>query len=158
VNKTDWPQQGECAQCGGRFERYRPQNIYCQGRECQNARRKVRWDRWREKQEADGTYRQTVNGYQQKFRERTGYGRDWELRNRYGITLEEWIHMVETVDGKCEICGGEDHLCVDHCHETGKIRGVLCRRCNLVIGQLGDTVEHVRRAVKYLEKDLDLRA
>jgi len=61
--------------------------------------------------------------------------------------------MVDAVDGKCEICGNaEEGLCVDHCHETGQIRGVLCRRCNRAIGQLGDNLEAVRKAVAYLER------
>jgi hypothetical protein len=59
--------------------------------------------------------------------------------------------MVDAVDEKCEICGFADEaLCVDHDHETGRIRGVLCRRCNRSIGQLGDTPEHLQRALDYL--------
>jgi Recombination endonuclease VII len=148
-----WPQMGSCAQCGNKFERWRPQNLYCKSKECKSARQRVRWERWRDKKEEAGTFRDDLNQYQQAYRERTGYARDWELRNRYGITLQEWLAMVNAVDGKCEICGdAEEVLCVDHCHETGQIRGVLCRRCNRAIGQLGDSLEAVRKAVAYLER------
>lgn len=61
----------------------------------------------------------------------------------------------------CEICGGVNNrktstgerqsLCVDHCHKTGKFRGWLCNRCNLALGKLGDTVDGVKKALKYLE-------
>jgi hypothetical protein len=150
-----WPQSGECAQCGGEFERYRSTNIYCKKKECQSARQKVRWERWRENKEADGTFRDSANAYQRSFRERTGYARDWELRKKYGITLDRWLEMIAAADGRCEICDREGDLCVDHCHETGKVRGVLCRGCNAAIGRLGDTAERVERALNYLKRNTE---
>lgn len=56
----------------------------------------------------------------------------------------------------CEICGNEDRLCYDHDHHNDDVmtnfRGVLCNKCNTGIGQLGDTLDSVRKAVKYLER------
>jgi hypothetical protein len=46
-------------------------------------------------------------------------------------------------------------FCVDHCHETKKVRGLLCSPCNRAIGQLGDTVQGVQRALTYLQRSLD---
>src|SRR6266853_1408410 len=54
----------------------------------------------------------------------------------------------------CECCGiaPKQALCIDHCHATGVFRGWLCHGCNVSIGRLGDNVEGVRRAIRYLEK------
>ena len=54
----------------------------------------------------------------------------------------------------CHCCGGTHHksLVVDHCHDTGNYRGWLCEPCNFAIGHLGDNIEGVKKAVKYLEK------
>ena len=67
-------------------------------------------------------------------------------------------HGLGEADGKalragktCAICGKDHDLCIDHDHGTGAIRGVLCRRCNLAIGILGDDPGMVRRALAYLE-------
>lgn len=78
---------------------------------------------------------------------------------RYGITLEEYNALNESQNGKCAICGNypsegrnkDSRLAVDHCHETGKIRGLLCQKCNTGIGLLGDTKESLLKALKYLE-------
>lgn len=77
---------------------------------------------------------------------------------KYGITLEEFDAMYEKQNGRCLICGekkvkrGQYHsLFVDHNHETGKVRGLLCQRCNFLIGQARDNVKILRSAIKYLE-------
>ena len=56
----------------------------------------------------------------------------------------------------CAVCGlhKPGDMCIDHCHETGEIRGVLCRVCNAAIGQLGDSAERLRAAASYLEEFL----
>jgi hypothetical protein len=55
--------------------------------------------------------------------------------------------------GPCECCGKQcDPLCLDHCHVTGALRGWLCRNCNAGIGQLGDDLQGVERAVAYLSR------
>lgn len=73
----------------------------------------------------------------------------------YGMTLDEWKRLLLEQKGVCAICGklGKP-FCVDHCHRTGKIRGLLCRKCNTAIGQLNDSLELARLAVSYLEKNL----
>lgn len=80
------------------------------------------------------------------------------MMRRYGLTPEDYDTMLESQSGTCAICSRTPdqerykRLNVDHCHDTGKVRGLLCTPCNHAIGVLGDTVEHLRRAVAYLER------
>lgn len=146
-------QTRSCEQCGSEYEPVRSDNRFCRTPECKRARQKARWQKWREAREAEGTFRDIENERQRTYRQRTGYARDYELRTKYGITLAEWLEMVARVNGRCEICGNADEaLCVDHDHETGRVRGVLCRSCNRAIGQLGDTEAHLMAALNYLRK------
>ena len=71
-------------------------------------------------------------------------------KRKYGITREKIGPNL------CMICGSKDTICIDHCHETGKVRGLLCRKCNTGIGMLGDTLVQLRLAVKYLENSLEV--
>jgi len=70
------------------------------------------------------------------------YNKDRKLRRSMNFIYEKTLH--------CEICEEEKDLFPDHCHETKQHRGWLCRGCNTAIGQLGDTIEGVKKAIKYL--------
>lgn len=74
------------------------------------------------------------------------------LKARYGITLEEYSQMFDRQKGLCAICQkpSEDRLHVDHCHATGKIRGLLCFKCNSMIGKANDEIAILQRAIQYL--------
>lgn len=65
--------------------------------------------------------------------------------------------MLDDQGGVCAICSKEDaagkRLAVDHCHETGKVRGLLCLKCNTVLGKMNDEVNLLKKAIAYLEKD-----
>lgn len=84
--------------------------------------------------------------------------RKWN--NRFGLSEEDFEAMCELQEGLCAICerpdprkrsDGTDYpLCVDHCHKTGKIRALLCTRCNTAIGQFSEDVEILKRAIEYL--------
>lgn len=82
------------------------------------------------------------------------YHRRNYFKRTYGITLEEYDEMVAAQGGVCAICGGGPgrypRLCVDHDHETGVIRGLLCNDCNRGIGLLGDNPTTVAAAAAYL--------
>jgi len=80
-------------------------------------------------------------------------GRKSRLLVNYGITVEEYDTMYQRQDGKCMICGKspENTLCVDHCHTTGKVRGLLCGTCNRGIGLLQDDPKLCLAAAKYLK-------
>ncbi|MGV5033770.1 endonuclease VII domain-containing protein [Streptomyces sp. NRAIS4] len=62
--------------------------------------------------------------------------------------------MIASQRGLCAICLAASPAHVDHCHKTGRVRGVLCFNCNSAIGKLGDNPDAVRRAAAYLEGNL----
>ena len=70
---------------------------------------------------------------------------------RYKISLEE-AKELRSGNKKCEICERKQKLEVDHNHKTGKVRGVLCSRCNGALGQFLDNIEMLKRAIMYLER------
>lgn len=86
--------------------------------------------------------------------------RKWHFRNAYGITFEDYDRMFEAQGGVCLICGNQSatyktgvkqRLQVDHCHKTGKVRGLLCNRCNGGLGLFNDDVDRLLAAVAYLQ-------
>ncbi|MFB7370888.1 endonuclease VII domain-containing protein [Streptomyces sp. NPDC056222] len=82
---------------------------------------------------------------------RKAQGRAGHLKRSYGITEAERDEMIASQMGICTICLAAPAVHVDHCHETGRVRGVLCFNCNSAIGKLGDDPDTLRRAVSYLE-------
>lgn len=76
------------------------------------------------------------------------------LRSKYGLELEDYDAMVERAGGVCEICKEVPYsfFCVDHCHGTGKVRGLLCPKCNQALGLFQDNIENMKAAIKYLEE------
>ncbi len=75
---------------------------------------------------------------------------------RYKLTEEEFLSKLNAQNDTCAICGTVGDklgLCVDHNHKTGKIRGFLCRMCNVGLGNLQDSVEVLKSAVRYLEEN-----
>lgn len=71
---------------------------------------------------------------------------------RYGITEEEYKTILDKQDGKCSICT-QDFIKtphIDHCHETKKVRGLLCSNCNTMLGLAKDSPQILERAIHYL--------
>jgi hypothetical protein len=79
--------------------------------------------------------------------------RSRHLRKNFGMTIEEFDQMLEKQGGRCAICNEtwERTMHVDHCHKTGRIRGLLCSTCNTGIGMLKDSKEIALAAARYLE-------
>ena len=78
-----------------------------------------------------------------------------ERMKKHGITAEQYDAMFLRQDGKCAICAVEmwnayNRLSIDHDHQTGRVRGLLCRKCNAGIGCLGDDIELLAAAIAYL--------
>ena len=83
--------------------------------------------------------------------------KDDGLNKKYGISYNQYIQILKTQNNKCAICltseplGISNSFVVDHCHSTGKIRGLLCNHCNTGLGKLGDTIETLERVLSYLK-------
>lgn len=89
--------------------------------------------------------------------------RNWAMKRQFGITLEQYEQMLKDQDGLCAICfqpesrkSNRSHkpknLAIDHCHEIGTVRGLLCQDCNTGIGLFKDSPFLMIKAAKYLEK------
>lgn len=87
--------------------------------------------------------------------------RGYQLKSQYGLTLEDYNKMLLQQNAVCKICkkaetrktrwGGISSLSVDHCHVTGKVRGLLCFVCNAALGAFNDDGLLLQRAVEYLK-------
>ena len=79
------------------------------------------------------------------------------LKKIYKITEEEYFSLLEKQENKCLICSKDisEKRHLDHCHRTGKVRGLLCPRCNWGLGKFKDSIEVLEKAVDYLEKHND---
>jgi CRISPR/Cas system-associated protein Cas10 (large subunit of type III CRISPR-Cas system) len=96
-----------------------------------------------------------VKKYPEKFR---AIGIKGERKYRlkwYGVTIEWYENKLKEQDYRCAICGNKSdilkkQLDVDHCHYTGKVRGLLCNRCNTGLGQFKDNEKIINNAISYL--------
>jgi len=80
---------------------------------------------------------------------------DFNLKRYYGISYEDYDKLLLSQNNACAICKNPEYrrrLSVDHCHATGKIRGLLCTKCNVGIGSLNDNIEYLKNAIDYLNK------
>jgi len=79
---------------------------------------------------------------------------------KYGITGEEFRTIVQKQNGRCPICSRtiDKNLSVDHNHDTGKIRGIICNKCNLSIGNAESDPNRLRAMANYLEKNNEIRS
>jgi hypothetical protein len=87
--------------------------------------------------------------------------RSFNLKGKYGITLIEYEAMVEKQNGVCAICkkpptaGRGRRLMVDHDHQTGRIRGLLCHGCNNGLGDFCESADILRAAIEYVTANTD---
>ena len=90
--------------------------------------------------------------------------RKTKLKNRYGITIDEYDEMFKEQEGVCAICkmpevkklfGNVVRLAVDHDHKTGKVRGLLCYKCNSILGRFNDNILLFESVIRYLKKGRD---
>jgi len=80
-----------------------------------------------------------------------------KIKQKYKLTPEDYYQMLKGQNGCCAICGTADpgakrsYFCIDHCHHTGEVRGLLCSSCNIGIGNLKDSRTLLQNALKYLD-------
>ena len=92
-----------------------------------------------------------ANKRNQEHPKKKDWKTDHQTRKRYSIDASTYKQRMKS-SSCCQICGSEKELCYDHDHSTMHFRGVLCRACNRSIGQLGDSVEGLEKALNYLRK------
>ena len=79
-----------------------------------------------------------------------------KFKRQYGISLEQYEEMLQNQGHGCAICGAKKpsertkYFAVDHCHDTGKVRGLLCTKCNRGLGLFNDRTDMLQKAIKYL--------
>ena len=84
------------------------------------------------------------------------------LKRMYGITAEDYAWMLNVQDRQCKICGADEKttrnetLVVDHCHSTGKVRGLLCHKCNAGHGQYADNLTIMCDSAEYIASHRDI--
>jgi hypothetical protein len=84
------------------------------------------------------------------------YWRAKAIKGRYGITIEEYAQLLNAQGNRCAICRQPadkmERKCIDHCHRTGKVRGILCQSCNVALAHLRDDPLIALLASEYLER------
>jgi hypothetical protein len=106
-------------------------------------------------------------GQSRKWDENSRYRTDPSVREgqrrarflrEYGISVEQYDEMFETQGGVCARCGNPPQeikkLAVDHCHKTGRVRGLLCGPCNTYLGRLEANLDQLQRDLNYLNPPL----
>lgn len=103
--------------------------------------------------------RQCHGAYVKKYQSSPGYQkakRRKQVLKLYGLNADVYQNMMDAQGSACAICRGTEasgkHLAVDHCHSTGRVRGLLCSSCNQTLGKMKDSPALLRAAASYLEK------
>lgn len=76
--------------------------------------------------------------------------RPFALKRKYGLSVPEFATLLRIQNGQCAICNEGRNLVVDHCHQSSRVRGLLCHSCNYGIGMFGDNSETINSAITYL--------
>lgn len=106
--------------------------------------------------------KETYNAYMREYNKKNPAKRKHgDLKKKFGISYQDYEKMLTAQQGVCKVClkpESQVHpitevpymLSVDHCHRTGKIRGLLCNRCNRVLGMVDDNTEILSGLIEYL--------
>ena len=100
--------------------------------------------------------KERLKEYNKKYsaeHERSSEIASYRRMKNFGVSQKEYEEMLNAQNGVCAVCGRTNKgkaLCVDHDHVTGKIRGLLCHKCNLALGMAEDNLETLKNLVIYL--------
>ncbi|QKW05629.1 endonuclease VII domain-containing protein [Streptomyces sp. NA04227] len=147
--------QAYCRKCSAEYYRQRQE---AQGRsvrvkvpvprgfkrcpQCEQVKPHAEWERNRTSSDGWASYCRECRAH----RNRVSY-----FQRKYGLSPAQLDSLIEQQQGLCCICCDAPAEHVDHCHETGRVRGVLCFSCNAGLGQFKDRPDNLRRAAAYLE-------
>ena len=119
-------------------------------------------DRRRQQYSEDPALRERYRNQAREWARNNREKREEQRLRKYGITPDEYQAKYKSQKGQCAICRYEftdrKSVHVDHCHESGKFRGLLCSQCNLGIGKFSDDPEKLARAAMYLRKSKNKKA
>jgi len=116
------------------------------------------YDRWTQKRYLSARCKVCHHEYERQSPTTRRNRKAEKLQLRYGMTYEQWERMRENENYRCMICGITEEevgrkLDVDHCHSSGKVRGLLCNPCNSMLGHAKDNTEILQSAIKYLKEN-----
>lgn len=115
-------------------------DFYMGRKDCKDCKNAAARKNWKENTEASDRYKK-------RARERA-------KERRYGITQAEFDNILKSQKNKCAICESQfkssKDTHIDHCHNSSKVRGLLCNNCNIALGQFEDNIEFMQNAIKYL--------
>lgn len=144
-----------CTACG---ERKAKTEFYVRHNQCKECLKAKAAERY-----SDPEVRARVVAQARQYHDRTRPARRAKSLAKYGITPEQYDALFDEQGGRCAICrreglrlgaGGDANrrnvLCVDHCHDSGEVRGLLCQTCNRAIGLMQDDPDLLRSAITYL--------
>lgn len=112
------------------------------------------------KRVANPNFKESSRKANKKFdMKRKGKRWGYHLSKTYGLSEDDYYKMLDEQGHKCAICNlsvdKEEHygkFVVDHCHNTGKVRGLLCNKCNLMLGNARDDIRILDKGIKYLKE------
>lgn len=160
-------------------EKVQKDGIYYRCRQCRVLKTRESWHRNKHKyaEKFREERRETVNESLKVKRlanldEYRKYGRDKYQRDKdrqnilraivkFQFNIDDFYKMLEAQNNRCAICGNLEtrrfngnitRLALDHCHKTGRVRGLLCHACNTGIGKFNDDIELMGKAMKYIRK------
>lgn len=139
--------------CRKRFTKHPPNKLYC-SRDCLQ---RANEDRYRFTEKGRETARAYARAAYKRDPVKAAYTRSLSHAKFMGyappdIFLEDYRVLIST-HKVCDSCGGGEgtRLCMDHDHDSGQVRGMLCRPCNITVGLMNDSVERLKKVIGYLE-------
>lgn len=93
--------------------------------------------------------------YYERYPDKKRLYKERQIAKTYGLSLDEYEVLLKKANHCCEACGrtpNKKRLAIDHCHDSERLRGVLCDQCNLALGLLGDGPEGVKQLLDYAER------
>lgn len=146
----------KCRDCRGRLDRGKPSKLKIPNLPDENGYkicRKCNKNQPIENYNCSGYHKD--NGGKSVFCKKCARIRKY--KHMYGLSFEEYIQILEEQNYKCKVCGITEeelgkYLCVDHCHSSGKIRGILCGNCNTALGFAKDSIYNLKKMIEYLEE------
>lgn len=117
-------------------------------KECRQTQYRKRWA------DMSTEERQAWNKHQNNKKD---YHKNYRLQTKYGLSLEQFNEMYEHQSGQCAICSADvapNKICVDHDHNTGRVRQLLCHNCNVILGHCFENPSILIKCVDYLNANL----